>query len=381
MTSKLFFTCAVVALLLVPAVIAQDKVEQYGGNAVVGDGNYDSWFYAPSVTLNPSNTHVFMFLQGKDVGQNTGDAIMLYTTPNTTQGVMSPYSKHSIILGQPDFHYSSPSVSRAGALASGSRCNGGAEYYMTVGTSPDARNFEEHLFGDSCNGEQWNWKRLAKWVPGGSARSVHIPGVTLRWIKIGGVDYLVGFMEFFLRNASGASEGGGIGLMRARRDRYAAGGIDLVEIYSNGQWRAVNADGTYSFEPSVIVFGVQPKFDENGELFYSYHVPFPGGCGCDPLPTQWSNAIHYRKVTVDINNTAAIPTLSQAYNISSNVRCMPGYYSNSRMYPVRLPWTDLMYSATHDHRRHLHDGSPYPPSCEDPHANFGGTTIVVTGIQ
>jgi hypothetical protein len=356
-------TALALVLVLVATASFADVVEYAGGQKIIGDGTLTTAYYAPAFTYSPDNTWAYLYVQGdhNTLDPSEHDSVYLYRNPNTWTGLTTQYSYVKRLLpdaaqGHPgSYFYGHPSVARADG-----------KYYLSAVKAPDDATFHQQLWGVSPDGQTFTWYPLLHWKNADGTTRTNadkIPGISVQPVTIGGVNYFWGFSELWLSN--GAI---GVGAIRIRRANNAKG-FDLVELRSGGIWRAVSADGSFSFTPDVLWVGAtQPKlvWQNNAWTIYTTgsgaRVPCSGGC---PLPAGqnpnvgWGDRIWYRTVTTSL-------TFGAVNNVWSQIRCMPAPYNESRNYPYPVPGTNLIYSSTND------------ANCR---SDYHGDYIVVTAVQ
>jgi hypothetical protein len=346
--------------LLVASAASANQVETSGGQKIVVTGNTNTTFYAPTSTLSPDGSLFYLYVQGdENLSDPTyTDQILMYTHPNTWNGLTSQFTSPTRLLpdptqgqnascfGSPYCFYGHPSVFRDAG-----------KYFMTALKSPDAVNFNEQLLGTSSNGSTWTWTTLFT-TPAG----INVPSVTLRYSSIGGQSYWWGFTEL------GVGGYVGIGAIRVHlslhNETTGQVSIDYIEMISGGIWRSVPPGGQINFTPDIIDFGgVEPKLHwiyDHWELWASSVGEPKNNCGCITAgPYSYTAGFRYRTVTTGYS-------LGPVQKVYSQLRCLPASYSDSRAYPFRVEWTNLLYSMSNDQ------------NCRE---DFVGAYIVVTAIQ
>jgi hypothetical protein len=340
-----------------PALATQ--VETAGGQKIVGTGNTNTTFYAPTAAFSLDSSLFYLYVQGdENLGDTTyTDQILMYTHPNTWSGLTTQFTSPARLLpdpaqgqnascfGSPHCLYGHPSVFRDVG-----------KYFMNVHKSPDAVNFNEQLLGTSLNGTNWTWTTLFR-----TAQGINVPSVTLRYASIGGQPYWWGFTELGV----GFS---GIGAIRipltVHNDATGQVSFSSIEFLSGGSWRSVPVGGQVNFSLDILDFGaVEPKLHWiNGqwELWASTISEPKSSCGCiGPGTSSYTAGFQYRNVTTSYS-------LGPVQKVYSQIRCLPASYSNSRAYPFRVEGTNLIYSMSNDQ------------NCRE---DFVGAYIVVTAIQ
>lgn len=359
--SKLSTITPIILTVLFAATSFADKTETAGGQAIVG-GSAGAAYYAPAFTYSLDGTQALLYVQGDHNladGWADTDSVYLYSNPNTWTGLTSPYTYERTLLPDPSQGlygghtlYGGPSVTTADG-----------KYYLVASKSWEAYIFHEQLWGYSTDGRNFTWNQLLNWVADsqGTPRTsaYGIPAVTV----VATPSYFWGFLEFYNLNSFGFA----VGMIRMHRAANARG-YDTVEILSGGTWLQTQNDGTFWFEPDPVWFGVSKiKLLWEGGAFYLW----ASGAGahnwscmvCQKGGSGWADRFVYR--AVDPSSTSLT---SPVQSVSSNVRCMPGGYDESRVFPMPVSGNGLLYSATNE--AHCPAGEAY-----------AGAYIVVTAIQ
>jgi len=254
---------------------------------------------------------------------------------------------------------------------------------MTASWGPDASQFYKQLWGVSPDGVNWTWYRLLTWT--GDSRLHEFPAISLQAKTIAGVRYFYGFTEIW-------SAGGiGTGVIRLHYNAPRARKYDRVEVWAQdtNRWEVAvsdpdsNPDGDFTVLPKKVWDAiVQPRYIGNpGELWYSRLNVHKDCQNCGVFSGSFSGAadrILYRAVTLP-TSLNSLPILGIEYTLKSQVRCMPGEYEHSRMYPQPLApgSTRLLYTSVNDD-----DFGGTFSFCGNTHlGTFGGMYIVVTGLK
>jgi hypothetical protein len=357
-----------------------DKVEFSGGQPVIGSPatSAHATYYAPTFTYSADGASAYIYVQGQD---NTDDSwcsvdeIYMYQAPNTWAGLTSPYERKRTIL--PDTSGDNPGYEGTPCIPGNPSYGGpavfrsGNAFYMTVSRSTDAdQDFSEIHWGVStattrngvpyAAGYYWKWNRLLKWATGTTTNKITAVAVTETTIN--SQKYYFGTIELWTSNQIG------LGAIRIHAAANARG-YDTVEIMnSSNVWQAVNADGTFTFMPKVVWnAAIESQIVvENGSLYIwaSDIGAVPTNvctecAGSGQQRTGFADRFAYRTV---VPSTLALGTKQ---NVTSQIRCMPGPYDNSRIFPAYVAAGSLLYSSTDS-------------NCS---INHYGQYIVVTGLQ
>jgi len=354
-----------------------DKNEVTGGQTIVGTpSSTTSTYYAPTFTYSTDGASAYLYVQGQDDTTDfwcSVDEIYMYQTPNTWTGLTSPYQRVRTILPDPSGdnpgYEPQPCVVGNPSYGGPAVFRSGDAFYMTVSRSADAAtDFSEIHWGVSTAttrngvsypaGHYWKWNRLVKWTSADTRNK--LTAVALTETTINGQKYYFGTLEVWTALQIG------LGAIRVHAATNARG-YDTVEVLNaSGSWQAVNSDGTFSFTPKIIwnaAIEAQLVFDGSsfniwasgiGAVPTNYCVECPG-----KQRTGFADRFVYRTI---VPSTLALGTIQ---NVNSTLRCMPGPYDNSRIFPAYVAAGSLLYSSTDSNCSINHDSQ----------------SIIVTGLQ
>lgn len=344
-----------ITFVVLVAVNSFAQLTEYSGGQKILAATNCSSYYAPTAAFSVDSTKFFLYVQG-DINvcdpAPPHDSIYLYIKPNTWNGLtsqeMSPGETRRTLLPIPTdpldtYYYGNPAVFTA-------TVGGVQKYFMTTHRSPDAVDFDIILWGKSNDGITWTFSQLCQYK-GTDNPNFQISGMSLRPVTIGTTNYYAGFAD--IKRTDG---GIGIAAVRLRRNDTDPRGYDLVQFYTSSGWASTLSNGDFSFEPTLRwSAAIEPKLQSiSGQ--WQLWVSLVGNTAqdCDSCiatdDNGWGDRFSYAQVTFGSDPNLA-PTIGTHYSVlptSPRVRCLPGNYTNSRIYPVRIEGSDLLYSASND---------------------------------
>ncbi len=351
-------------LFLIATISFAQRQETGGGQKVIGDGNNNTTYYAPTFAYGEPGCNlpdrngslitgdcVFLYVQGDHNLSDPSyvDQVLMFWNPNTWTGETTKFAGGTRLLPGVDYlgaampanaNYGHPAVFQY---------NG--SYYITALQSPDGVKFSKQWWGVSPDGKSWTWYPLFNYT---GTSDVRIPSVSLQPKVVGGTLYFYGFTEVW--NSSGY----GIGLIRLRVNNARPRGYDLVELYTTSGWVTIvnpdtNPGGNFNNAAPAILWGgrSEPKYLITDELWFagSGQRNCAAQCGNNFSGSQigFGDRIGYANVVLP-TTTTGVPTLTGVDVLRSSIRCMPSNYDNGRIYPMPLAGGSprLLYSASND---------------------------------